>query len=381
MKYIYTIVIIIILVSCKNDTKQKTYSPDLVMELDTFLINQKGRILDLNSLKFLLDLSPDKTTLILYNNFNHSVDKVDLLKLEVVENYSLSKDGPNGTGEYVSSIQIINDSLFFIKSFDKSAIFNKNGKLSKRIAWNSSKNENNEIFTGYLKSEIICFNEEKIVFGLNFDQHKRSVHLNILSVQSNTFTQHYIDPDSSYSNYILTVDDPSDYSFFDPWVFMSKENDLILITHEFSNEIIVFNSKGVHTKTIRYNPHLTRPKVNFKNDNGIPSIDYLRSVYLDFFEQVSYGPLVWDSMNKKYLRLSASRKFSETTKEGQFFPDVIKTDVYLSLFDSNLNFLDDFHLKNLTSIGGKYFAKDGKLWLTQNFFDELGFIIIDYNTK
>ncbi len=83
------------------------------MELDTFLINQKGRILDLNSLKFLLDLSPDKTTLILYNNFNHSVDKVDLLKLEFIENYSLSKDGPNGTGEYVSSIQIMNDSLFF----------------------------------------------------------------------------------------------------------------------------------------------------------------------------------------------------------------------------------------------------------------------------
>jgi hypothetical protein len=27
---------------------------------------------------------------------------------------------------------------------------------------------------------------------------------------------------------------------------------------------------------------------------------------------------------------------------------------------------------------GKYFAKDGKLWVFQNFSDELGFIVVDY---
>jgi hypothetical protein len=328
--------------------------------------------------RFISDVEDNKELFFIFNNFDHVIDVIDLNKLEYTESYRFSKEGPDGTGEYINGIQALNDSFFFIKSFHSSGIFNKNGKLFKKINWSNSVNEENLTFSGYLKSEVMSFYETTIVMGLNFDQFKKSVHLDVLSTERNSFNRYQIDPDSSYSNYILTVNDPNDYSFFDPWVYMNKENNLILISHDFSNEISVLSFEGKYVKTVRYQPNLTKSKVSYNNEYGLPSHDHLRTTYLSFFEQVSFGPLVWDDTNKRYLRLSSSKKYSKITRESDFYPDVINANVYLSLFDSSLNFIQDYHLTDLTSCGEKYFVKDGNLWLVHNFSDELGFIVVDF---
>jgi len=54
------------------------------------------------------------------------------------------------------------------------------------------------------------------------------------------------------------------------------------------------------------------------------------------------------------------------------------TQVFLSLFDEAFNFVSEVELKELSDEYFKYFAKDGKLWVSQSFSDELGFLVFDF---
>jgi hypothetical protein len=51
--------------------------------------------------------------------------------------------------------------------------------------------------------------------------------------------------------------------------------------------------------------------------------------------------------------------------------------VFVSVFDHEFNLVSELEIPELKNEGMKYFAKDGKLWISQNFSDELGFIVVD----
>jgi len=52
--------------------------------------------------------------------------------------------------------------------------------------------------------------------------------------------------------------------------------------------------------------------------------------------------------------------------------------VFLSSFDAAFNLVSEIELKELHDEHFKYFAKDGKLWVCQNFSDELGFLVFEF---
>jgi len=84
-----------------------------------------------------------------------------------------------------------------------------------------------------------------------------------------------------------------------------------------------------------------------------------------------------ENLIDKYLALSAKRIFSEQREEDPNLPVAREVKVFLSVFDAGSNLLADTAISEQESEFVKYFAKDGKLWVYQNFFDELGFLVID----
>ena len=84
-----------------------------------------------------------------------------------------------------------------------------------------------------------------------------------------------------------------------------------------------------------------------------------------------------DRENQRYLRLSATRVFSDTREEGAFLPELKEIKVYLSIFDAHFKLVAELAIPELKLETATYFAKDGKLWVYENFSDELGFIVVD----
>lgn len=111
----------------------------------------------------------------------------------------------------------------------------------------------------------------------------------------------------------------------------------------------------------------------------ITSYEQIQDEYQSLFEQVRFGPPVWDRRKKRYFRLSTSMVFSDSWEEkGSFLPEIKGVKAYLSVFDADINLIPELVIPELSTEYVKYFAKDEKLWVFKNFSDELGFIVIDF---
>lgn len=152
-----------------------------------------------------------------------------------------------------------------------------------------------------------------------------------------------------------------------------------MVSHDFSNEIYIFNAAGQKVKKVFYEPTLTPKSVKQVDKKGIVSVDILQNTYQGFLEQVKFSPPVWDQVNKRYLRLSAQRVYSDIKQENSFLPQTKETKVFLTVFDEDFNLISEGEVPEFNSESVKYFAKDGKLWYFTNVDDELGFIVLSFS--
>ncbi|MFC0261889.1 DUF4221 family protein [Fontibacter flavus] len=376
MKYFTYLTILFISVSCQTKLNKQANFNNLY-SVDTVIIDSKESLLDLESNIFKSDLNERKSSIFLFNKFKHLIDEVDLDNLEFVNNYPFDSDGPDGTGEYVNDIYEISDSLFFIKSFNRSALFHKNGTLIYKINWTNSIDSNGLKFGKIPQKEIAVGLNDLKVFGLSFENKNREVFLDILSVKDNSVERFDIDSEKSYHNFVLEIDDPQNYTFMDPIVYLTSENDQIIISHQYSSEIFIFNGEGEYLKTLKCEPSMTPNRASDLKGKSFHTIEQIEEEYQKLLEQVTFAPPVWDGVNKRYFRLSATRIFKEGEAKGTLHSELQEIKVYLSVFDSDFNLTSEVLVPELTTEFVKYFSKDGKLWVFENLADELGFIVID----
>ncbi|MCH7410658.1 DUF4221 domain-containing protein [Belliella sp. DSM 111904] len=343
--------------------------------MDTIKIESKGRNLDLTRLMNISDLNSDRKSIFSYNEFDHSIDQIDLENQVILNNYPFEKDGPNGTGEHFYEFNALKGERFFVQSFEKSAIYDISGRLIQKVDWRNSKDSNGEKYAEFPRRQILVELENLLAFGLSYDDENREVNLDVLSMKDNIVNRLFLNSKKSYSDLILAIDNTT--LFIDPEVYLSWQDSTIIVSYEFSNEIILFDPKSNDLRFVDYNPTLTPKSVKPINVNSINSKEQLQKEFQHYLEQVKYYPPVWDDMGKQYYRLSTKRIFFEGKDEKSLVPETQKIKVFLSIFDSSFNLTKELEIKEFLYSNEKYFAKDGKLWVFHNFSDELGFIIIN----
>jgi hypothetical protein len=378
IKYLKFSWILFALFSCHGN-QSEVNTVKLMYSIDSVIVNSKERILDLKHGIWISDLNENENLIFLFNSFDHSIDEINLDNLEVQNSFFFEPEGPNGTGNYINNLNLLKDGLLFIKSFDKSGLFTLNGILKNRVDWINSYDSNGLKYGEIPRSEIAVGSIDLKVFGLNYDDRNKDVFLDILSLNENSVKRYDIDTEGTYHKFVLMIDDPESFTFLNPIVYLRSENNLIIVSHQYSNELYLFSSEGEFLKNISYLPFLTPKRVKDPELKAISSIEIVKENYQNFLEQVRYGPPVWDNEKKRYFRLSAVRIFSDTrSNASSILPEISKVNVYISIFDSNFNLVSEVLVPELCDEFVKYFAKDGKLWVAQNFSDDLGFIVIDF---
>jgi hypothetical protein len=278
----------------------------------------------------------------------------------------------------IVGIQALNDSLFFTKSFVISTISNKKGQVKERISWEEAKDANGDLLEQFPRRyELVAGTSNEKIAALSFDIQKKKIYLDILSLQDGTVKRLDGDPENSYSDFFLSFDDQ--VNFQDPAVRLSGSTDYVIVSHEYSNEIILFDSEGEFVKVVHYEPKLTPARAAIPAGPAFKSRDQIENEYKHLLEQVRFGPLVWDAENKRHFRLSAQKIFEEMREEGsEQTKTTSRTNVFLAVLDADFNLISEMELPELLDEQVKYFAKDGKLWVAQNFSDELGFLVFEF---
>jgi hypothetical protein len=357
-------------VSChKENNKQETHTMNYLV--DTVLIDSKERILYISGYMKGSGLDDEESSFFLYNHHDLSIDEIDLDRKEFVKTYPLDAEGPNGVGNFILELQVLDDNLFFGKSVPFSTVFDKSGRVIQKINWLTAKDSVGDPFGGGPpNSEVVVDTKNWRVMGINLDFLKTTAFLGVLSVEENLVKNINIDPENSFSNYFLKPGN----NFINPWVFLGVVENYIYVSHEYSNEIILLNPDDELVKVVNYEPKLTPRRANLP-ETLTGTREQIRRESRKLMEQVRFEAPVWDKVNRRYFRLSAKRIFEEGP-EDEILP-VKRTHVFLSVFDAGFNLVSEIELKELFDEYYKYFAKDGKLWVCQNFSDELGFLVFD----
>ena len=77
----------------------------------------------------------------------------------------------------------------------------------------------------------------------------------------------------------------------------------------------------------------------------------------------------WDQVGECFYRFSYQELPEVIGGDGG-----IRSKVYLTVLDKDLNQLGETLLPQLTKRPGKHFAKDGEIWIYENMNDEMGFV-------
>ncbi len=377
MRFLTIIVAIFISFSCQRKPTAHD-SSDLEYSVDTVIIDPGDEILFLRYRLAGADISSDGKYLFNFNLNDHTIEKINLDELRLEEKLPFEKEGPDGTGQHVDFINILKGDSIFIKSFGQSALFDLNGGLVKKVDWVNAIDEEGIKYGAVPRSEMAIGIGDLKVFGLSYNEKNREVFLDVLSVAGNRVRRYDIDTQKSYQHFVLFLEDPQVRTFMDPYVYISNENNLILISHQYSNELFLFNIEGEFEQTVHYEPKMTPKRAKDLGEMNFSSNKQIQNEYQQLLEQVRFGPPVWDSQKQRFLRLSAKRIFSEHRVDGSSLPEIREVKVFLSVFDAGFNLLSETAISELESESVRYFAKEGKLWVYHNFSDELGFLVLDF---
>ena len=90
--------------------------------------------------------------------------------------------------------------------------------------------------------------------------------------------------------------------------------------------------------------------------------------------EINFERLIWDKVNTRYYRFSYQADVETVERDGWFSLSAKNVQVYLTVFDKNLEMITEAIVPQLTTIPQTYFVKDGSIWIFENMEDELGFV-------
>ncbi|WP_163379970.1 DUF4221 family protein [Cyclobacterium sp. SYSU L10401] len=342
--------------------------------VDSVVVDSMGEILYLEYLLHVSDYCQEDAFLYNYSEFDHSIEKIDLDRLELVDKFPLQKEGPNGTGSWISSLKSMGNGKLFLAG-QYAGHFNLEGRLVKKFDWN-----NISLAQGGMDDKENVYQQkanpsfDHLAFGLVTDHSTNRISLKKLNIADTLISTFEIDPNENYKKY--TLGDLTTYNKWDPRVFITSQQDKVIVSHEFSNDFYVYSPENDELQQVTYSSQHTPSKVTIATEGDlINSIEDRINALESYHEQVSFGPLVLDPQKERYYRLSSSRTFGEEKRERRLLHETTNIDVFLSVFDMEFNLLSEMPIPELNiNPSAKYFVKEGMLWVFENMDDEMGFV-------
>lgn len=363
--------------SCGNEAVRDSQAI-LDYSIDTVMIDSKNEILFLQRDLYTSDYSEYDEMLYNLNDGTNQVEQINLNSLTLEKTIPFEQEGPNGTGFWTSDLQAMSKNALFLGGI-QSGIYDLQGELLHRFDWNAVPKEKG----GILDEERVFYqvanpNFPQEVFAIVVHNFTNSVSLRQLNSLKETIKFYKIDPEEHYKTY--TLGDLSNYNKWDPRVHIKSIQDHIIVSHEYANDFHVLYPAKDSLISITYESSILPSKVTPTTEGDlINSTEDRKKALRKYRSQITYGPLIFDKKNTRYVRLAASIQYGEKERERYLLPEVERSVLYMSIFDENFKHLLDQEIPELKKSGiPKYFIREGALWMYLNLEDEMGFIRIQF---
>jgi len=365
IKINFFLCVLMLMYSC-NQKREENQELALALKIDTLLIDSNNKIIYLKDDLLLSTLMMDSS--ILYN-FNYELSKLEKINLKkgILERIiHLEKEGPNGIGDFHSSLVSNDDSLLVFKGLNDFYFLNRNGDFLKKLRlghlfFEGEELQGKSIFSGFYASN-------NLFYLIIQDWNTNEVNLLFYNLREDKYELFEI-PELELSNSGSVVIKIVKSLFnMRPRFSIDQMYDGIAVSNK-SYPLIFYYANKVKTHQI------INPPSKFYND--VTPVESVPEVYgeeegmkfmADLEKRMNFLPPIWDEGSNKILRWGYKR-----SSEYKFV-DVPEYDNYLFVIDSAFNMEKEYHFPQIRIKPRKIFLADNKIFLYNNFEDELGFI-------
>ena len=368
--FLLTPIAILFLFSCNQNVDQSSQEQTnyrIVFE-DTMRIDSKGELLFVNNSLSTSSFLPTTDKLYNFDLKNYGIEVYDIEKAEFVTKYPFESDGPNAVGRFITGFQVRSEDEIYIFDINFFGKYNLSGERISKIDLKDiptfdgdtlQVNERAMPGGGFYKDQFITTSSKDFIYQgvlfLNFDKQEMRKEL------TPEFDK------ASELRFMLQLDQSRIPQ--GPAIRMNVLNDMAILSCDSYNEVIIYdllNDTRTHrkfTSTIMPNEKVAK--------HSSPIIELTRddlSALALLNDQITFGQFYFDDVNKLFYRIS----YMSNGLEG----DQRKLRYFLSIFDKDLNHLqdigdlpDDFPLSFL-------FIRNGKMYSFLNENDEIALTIM-----
>ncbi|MDR7132627.1 hypothetical protein J2X69_005001 [Algoriphagus sp. 4150] len=384
MRRLLTIFFLAFLASCSNkenkSTEQKNAFGNLSYSVDTVVIDPGESFLVIQNefqLEHFSSLAKDQKTLYLFNNQDYNLAVIDLDQLKLLEFLPFEKEGPNGVGEHVQSVQSLTKDQFLFTNFQSTGIFDSNGKNLTSFKLSNSEFTGLEIDSPF-NYQLLMTSDQNWFFSLTGYYNNGAKDLVKLNPKDKTGEFISLPALNIANDFSVMMSDRSILSV--PQSILREVNGAHFISNEVTSSVYKFDYQKDSLQLITFQHQLVPNSKTVSVKNEVSGQAEFFAETAKSSSQISFGKMMWDDKRQFYFRLghkiitSPLEEGSEIENEKNY-----KSFVYLFVYDADLNLLGETLLENIGRHPRFYFMKDGKLWSYVNLEDELGFAVFSFD--
>ncbi len=366
-----TLIIIVLglFVACNASEKNEQENYQINFSMDTVKVDSKGELLFVAYSLSLSDFSKNQKYLYNFSMDNHSVEVIDMDKLEFVQRLPFEKEGPNGVGGYVGTIQRVGENSFFLSSSESKGIFDFEGKQIQNLKQKAE--DFNEEFL-YANSHAYIPNTNQLIGNFSdWDSGKKFVGIaNFDKKNFKSLALKKFDFLENFSTWLVS-ENGGKMGQMGHWVIPSFINEKYIISTNITSDFYVYDILADSLSFIEFN-HKLFPKIKsgtFPRETS--STDEFKALSKNYKKGINYALPIWDSENEVYYRFAYSYPDSDIEDP--------QATVYLIILDESYKILNEVEVPALKNSPSYYFAKDGMIWFFENMDDEIGFVRLSLN--
>lgn len=371
MRYLIYL-ILVMLISCKENIIKNSsgYFSNLQFSLDTVLIDSGDEIIFLQYQLFSSDLSEDGKHLFNFNENDVAIEKINLDELRLEKKFPFEREGPNGIGRNVAVMKIHNEDQITIIGMFHTSLFSLDGKKLNTVYYENFSLGRHPIEGGEQLGSVILDTNAERLYGLIYRYEDNNYVLGILYLKDYEVSKIKLKsfekiPDYSFK-YTYTGK-ATVHMTEGPKVGIERFGNKVILSNEIISTLMWYDTEMDSLFIKPYNSQLTANQKEKEYKKNHETSEAFQIEYRKYRGEINFLPPFWDKKNQVFYRFSY-QEIENNNGEG------IRSKVYLTVLDKDLNMLGETLVPQLTKKPGKHFAKDGQIWIYENMNDEMGFV-------
>lgn len=361
---------LILLVSCQFQNEKSDNTAIRSFAMDTVMIDAGTDFINLKSGLRKSDLSTDKQFLYMLDAEKGAIIKIDLNSQKLIQSIPFEKEGPNGIGQWHRSFHVSEGPQFLIESSEICYVLDENAKKISQFVLDeqSLKGEafpKGEIFNWH----FIHADKGKTFYAFISSWMSKYNYFAVLDYESLAYTKFDLPGFELIEKFQFYLSSPSVMMVSIPEMGHFVANNKVIIWNEVFNTLFYYDIATGEFHEKNYESKLTDNQKKGKYPSKVESQEEFKTLRMALNEEITFSKPFWEEKTKKFYRISYLNLPPKTEGEERR-----RSNVFLSVFDSDLNLEEEIPLPQIQHQPYQHFGKDGAVWFFENIDDELAFV-------